>query len=216
MAEKNQTFIDLLAGCAGLSLGLMKAGWKGLFAVEKEKNAYATLSHNLLSTVGQSPKFDWPDWFPQKPYPVESLLRRHGPELRLMHGKVTMLAGGPPCQGFSSIGHRQERDRRNQAFRRYLKLMRILQPRLVLMENVRGITMPFVANGDGQRTFAEAIQRTLAKTGYEVWTGMILAKKFGVPQSRPRFILIALKREARAGKLGLSPFEVLERVRGAF
>jgi DNA (cytosine-5)-methyltransferase 1 len=60
------TFIDLFAGCGGLSLGLMTAGWRGLFAIEKEENAFETVKFNLIENqAGRA--FDWPSWLPKTP-----------------------------------------------------------------------------------------------------------------------------------------------------
>src|ERR1700674_5017537 len=58
--DNRLTFVDVFAGAGGLSLGLMNAGLRGLFAVEREKNAFETLSANLLQTSNRRPKFDWP------------------------------------------------------------------------------------------------------------------------------------------------------------
>jgi len=138
---KKKTFIDLCAGCGGLSLGLMEAGWRGLFAVEKNDLAFKTLSHNLIS--GNNFKFDWPGWLPKKPISIESLLSSHKGNLFSLRGQVSLLAGGPPCQGFSTVGKRVAHDPRNQVFRHYMKLVTILEPDAVLMENVRGILYRF-------------------------------------------------------------------------
>ena len=68
------TFVDLYAGCGGVSLGLMRAGMRGLFAVEKEQNAFWTLKHNLLAAENET-RFYWPMWLPQEPITVEAFLR---------------------------------------------------------------------------------------------------------------------------------------------
>ena len=67
-------FIDLFAGCGGLSLGLMLAGWKGLFAVERDALAFKTLKFNLLGDEGLSPhKYEWPSWLEQNPIEISHL-----------------------------------------------------------------------------------------------------------------------------------------------
>ena len=138
---KKHTFIDLCAGCGGLSLGLRNAGWQGLFAVEKNGDAFATLSHNLIEK--KHPSFAWPSWLERSPHSLEDLTAKHAEQLRAMRGQVDLLAGGPPCQGFSTFGLRKAHDPRNQVFRQYLKVVELLQPKMVLMENVRGILCPF-------------------------------------------------------------------------
>src|SRR4051812_37802950 len=94
------TFIDVFAGCGGLSLGLMLSGWKGLFAIEKEANAFKTLSHNLL-TANRPVAFLWPEWLPKRAINVRTVIKKYRLELAALAGRVDMLAGGPPCQGFS-------------------------------------------------------------------------------------------------------------------
>ena len=59
------TFVDLCAGCGGLSLGLMSSGWEGLFGIEKDSHAFSTLEFNLIN--GKSPWYKWPAWLPKKP-----------------------------------------------------------------------------------------------------------------------------------------------------
>ncbi|MEY2493773.1 MAG: (cytosine-5)-methyltransferase 1 [Verrucomicrobiota bacterium] len=195
--QSARTFIDLYAGCGGLSLGLMHAGWKGVFAVEKEENAFSTLAHNLVNGGKAATTFDWPKWLPKAAISVESLLENYRSQLQLLRGKITLLAGGPPCQGFSTLGRRIETDPRNQAFRAYLELVAILRPKVVLMENVRGITLPFSAAANKKplaapvQTYAELISSCFKQLKYNVWTETILSRDFGVPQTRPRFILVA-------------------------
>ena len=85
------TFIDLCAGCGGLSLGLMNAGWEGLFAVEKDSFAFSTLNHNLIATNW----FKWPTWLPKQPLSLEDLVSKHEADLKQLRGHVSLLAGGP-------------------------------------------------------------------------------------------------------------------------
>src|SRR5436190_1634623 len=102
-------YIDLFAGCGGLSLGLSKAGWKGLFAIEKSKDAFLTLRHNLIE---QNSHFDWPAWLPQTTHDINTVIRRFRSQLNNLKGKVDLITGGPPCQGFSTAGRREENDKR--------------------------------------------------------------------------------------------------------
>jgi len=72
-------FIDLFAGCGGLSLGLTKAGWKGVFAVEESEDAFKTFSHNFNKK--NDLKFDWPKWLPQQAISTVELLEEYSDEL---------------------------------------------------------------------------------------------------------------------------------------
>ena len=214
------TFVDLCAGCGGLSLGLFNAGWRGLFAVEKNSDAFETLKHNLLGD--SATKFSWPDWLPREELSLEDLTDKHAHQLKAMRGQVDLLAGGPPCQGFSSIGRRQAHDPRNQLFRQYLKVVDLLQPKMVLMENVRGIMCPFKGD-DAPRDshgkpliYAQIIKDSLG-ADYHVWSDIVQAKDFGVPQTRPRFILIGLRKKSpHEVKPDSEPFAILNRKRFSF
>ncbi|TIQ76485.1 MAG: hypothetical protein E5X64_37725, partial [Mesorhizobium sp.] len=113
------TFVDVFAGCGGLTLGLMRAGWRGMFAVEKDAFAFATLEANFLQRNSLY-QFDWPKWLPKEACDVRTLLETHAAKFKGMRGSVDLLAGGPPCQGFSSAGRRKPHDPRNQLFRDYV------------------------------------------------------------------------------------------------
>jgi DNA (cytosine-5)-methyltransferase 1 len=142
MPAQKVVFVDVFAGCGGLSLGLLQAGLQGLFAVEKDKFAFETLSANLLDKDARH-KFAWPEWLPKKRISIETLLTKHAAPLKALAGSIDLLVGGPPCQGFSSAGRRQHDDPRNKLFRSYLEIVDILKPKAVLIENVRGFSVDF-------------------------------------------------------------------------
>ncbi len=193
------TFVDLCAGCGGLSLGLMNAGWKGLFAVEKNGDAFKTLKFNLLGT--RPTKFSWPSWLPQTELALEDLTEKYAAKLTALRGQVDLLAGGPPCQGFSTFGRRRAHDPRNQVFRQYLKVVELLQPKMVLMENVRGILCPFKGEDapkdkDGKPLIYAEIIKDALNNEYDVASAIVQAKDYGVPQTRPRFILVGVRKNS--------------------
>ena len=90
--------IDLFAGCGGLSLGLYQAGWEGLFAIEKNAFAFETLKYNLIKNEHH---FNLPDRLPQTEHEINEVLDKYPEQLKSLRGKVDLVAGGPPCQGFS-------------------------------------------------------------------------------------------------------------------
>ena len=96
-------YIDLFAGCGGLSLGLNRSGWKGMFAIEKSPHAFQTLEYNLCQRISH---FDWPEWLPKQNHDINDVINNYFEELKNLRGKVTLVAGGPPCQGFSIAGQR--------------------------------------------------------------------------------------------------------------
>lgn len=193
------TYIDLFAGCGGLSLGLKQAGWKGLFAIEKNPDAFETLAHNLIeSAPSEAHAYDWPAWLPKQNMSLEDLLSIYPEQLAQLRGQVDMIAGGPPCQGFSWIGRRDSRDPRNFLFRQYLEVVRLISPAIVLLENVRGIMSAFLHEGDssaGQGAFSEQIRSGLGDIGYRTAPTMLCASDYGVPQQRARFFLVGVRED---------------------
>ncbi|MCA3560237.1 MAG: DNA cytosine methyltransferase [Aestuariivirga sp.] len=206
---RQPAFIDAFAGCGGLSLGLMQAGLKGLFAVEKDNFAFATLRHNLIDGDGTN-KFDWPKWLEQQPKAIEDLLVEHQDALVALRGEVDVLAGGPPCQGFSSAGRRRSDDPRNRLFKSYVELVRLVEPRIVLMENVKGFTLSF-GGQEGVDNYASSL-RNLLSDRYRVHERLLDLSRFGVPQQRIRYILIALHPSCG----DVDPFKIIEERMASF
>ena len=193
-AAKPLTFIDAFAGCGGLSLGLMQAGWTGRFAIERDKFAFATLKSNLLAK--DSPhRYVWPSWLPKEPIGIVELLSDYRDQLEEISGSVDVLVGGPPCQGFSSAGRRKHDDPRNQLFASYLNLVDIIKPKAVLIENVRGFTLDF-STGDEIKNFAQALKVRLSGA-YTVYEQLLDLSTFGVPQARTRYFVLAFRSELK-------------------
>lgn len=171
------TVISTFAGCGGSSLGYKWAGGKVLAAIEWDENAVATyrlnhqgtpVLHRDIATVT-----------------VEELLDLTGLQL----GELDILDGSPPCQGFSTAGKRQIDDPRNSLFREYVRLLRGLQPKVFVMENVSGMV-----KGHMKHVFA-IIMRELKASGYQVKCQLMNAMYFGVPQSRERVIFIGVRND---------------------
>ena len=213
MQEMNSpTFIDVFSGCGGLSLGLFNAGWQGLFAIEKNSDAFSTLEYNLLSTSGKY-RFSWPGWLSQSAMEVSELLDNHKEKLISLRGSVDLIAGGPPCQGFSSAGKRNPSDPRNKLAEQYIEIVNLVRPRFLLIENVRGFNSSFLARGGSQKgkPYSKVVQEKLQRLGYETFSGVICSSIFGVPQFRKRFIIIAIKKDDVANELlnGADPVNIL-------
>jgi len=186
MQEKLK-YIDLFAGAGGLSLGLRNAGFKGLFAIEKNKDAFATLKYNLID---REDHFDWPKWLPQTSHDICELIKNFKQELIALQGEVDLIVGGPPCQGFSMAGLRDYKDVRNTMVKHYLKIVEFVRPKYVLFENVHGFTMKFKED-QKKKSYSQIVINRLKKMGYEVKTEEVLMSDYGVPQKRIRFILVA-------------------------
>lgn len=217
--EPHITFADVFAGCGGISLGLISAGWQGRFAIEKNTNAFETLKTNLVD--GQRNGFSWPEWLPQEAISTSELLKNYSHNLDALKGKISLLAGGPPCQGFSMAGRRTHSDPRNSLTGDYIKLVEQLQPRILLIENVKGFTLPFKKNGNGDSKdipYSTKVIERLELIGYKVFSNLIDLSAYGVPQARKRFIIIAIRKDDSAYKKlnGKTPFDILAENREQF
>lgn len=179
--------IDIFAGCGGISLGLHNAGWKGIFAVEKSRMAFATLKYNLIDRLNH---FDWPEWLPVSEHNILDVLRDYRQELIGLRGVVTLVAGGPPCQGFSLAGKREENDERNLLVKSYVEFIELVRPKLLFFENVRGFTAPFGEADNKGQPYSDFVIRSLENLGYSVRDFIVDFSDFGVPQKRKRYILV--------------------------
>ncbi|MBN9483401.1 MAG: DNA (cytosine-5-)-methyltransferase [Bacteroidetes bacterium 43-93] len=186
------TYIDLFAGCGGLSLGLHLAGWQGIFAIEKSPDAFKTLKHNLIDNKAH---FDWPFWLPKTELEIDKVISVYKEELKKLNGTIDMVAGGPPCQGFSMAGRRNENDLRNNLVKSYIKFINLVKPKILFFENVKGFTLEFKKNKDKGKEYASYVERQLEKAGYYVRGRLVNFGDYGVPQKRTRFILVGVSKE---------------------
>lgn len=199
------------------------AGWTGLFSVERDDLAFQTLKHNLIDSTG-SLKYEWPDWLPKKRTAIGRFIKAHLQDLRRLRGKVDLIAGGPPCQGFSLAGRRKKDDPRNTLFRHYVTIVEAVKPKFLLLENVRGIDVEFGKKAKRQKRgpgrpakpFSQKIKQKLEELNYRVCPRLVKAADFGVPQLRPRYILVAIDRSLLHDDEQLDPFEEIETVRRGF
>jgi DNA (cytosine-5)-methyltransferase 1 len=189
-------------------LGLSQAGFEHLFAVEAHPHAYATYHHNLISRKDYQKR--WPKWLDQSAHDILEVIKENRAELTSLRGQVDLVAGGPPCQVFSMNGRRDPDDPRSQMINAYFDFVNLVRPRIVLLENVQGFaSMPHETHGN-YPNFAKARLREL---GYEPFDTVVAASEFGVPQRRPRYILIGVE----AGTLpGVNPIERLRVKRREF
>lgn len=195
-----KTYIDLFAGCGGLSLGLYNSGlWKGKFAVEKSPDAFETLKYNLIEKKNH---FDWPNWLPKQNHDINEVIKNHKDNLKSLRGEIDLVAGGPPCQGFSTAGRRIEGDSRNELIKSYIKFIRLVQPKVIFFENVKGFTQKFDKNKIKGKIYSEYVTNALEYDspkgdfqGYKVEGKLIDFSEFGIPQKRTRFILVGIRKD---------------------
>lgn len=196
--ENQPSYIDLFAGCGGLSLGLHNAGWKGLLAIEKSPDAFKTLKHNLIDKKNH---FDWPSWLPKENIEIGKAIKLHKADLEKLKHKVDLVAGGPPCQGFSMAGRRNENDQRNNLIKSYIDFIKIIKPKILFFENVKGFTMEFKKNKDKGKEYSTYVENALNRAGYFVKGELVNFGEYGIPQKRTRFILVGVRKDlANASK----------------
>lgn len=213
--KKVGVYIDLFSGCGGFSLGLGNAGWEGLFAVEKDPMAFETFKHNLID--GCYGHFSWPNWLPQKSMTIQTLLKNYSPKLRGLRGKVDLIAGGPPCQGFSMAGQRKSNDPRNKLSNEYIKVVDLVRPKYLVLENVSGFNAAFKdKNGvKNKKPYAMVVKEKLEKLGYTIFHDYVNCEKYGVPQQRKRFLMIGVRNRS-LNSITTCPFELLADLRDDF
>ena len=170
-----RTMIDLFSGAGGLSCGLEQAGFSPIFANEKVAQFAETYKINHPSTriiVGDVRDIDINF--------LRGLINRYS--------DIDLIAGGPPCQGFSiNAPVRSLEDSRNHLFREYLRIVNEVKPKAVLIENVPGI----ISLGSG--TVVSEIYDALNKMGYKVDHRILFAGHYGIPQLRFRTIFIGMR-----------------------
>jgi len=168
------TAVDLFCGCGGLTTGLRKAGFNVVAAVEIDVAASEVYRLNHCNVM----------LFPEdiKTLAVHRMLESTG----LKKGELDLLAGCPPCQGFSSVrtlnGTREIIDERNDLIFQFLRLVRGLKPKTIMLENVPGL-------GEDQRI--QVFARSLRRMSYSVEFRILNVADYGVPQRRARLVLLA-------------------------
>jgi DNA (cytosine-5)-methyltransferase 1 len=208
-------YIDLFAGCGGLSLGLHHAGWRGLFAIEKSSDAFKTLEFNLINTKKH---FDWPEWLPNQHLDINYVIETYKSQLKSLRNTVDLVAGGPPCQGFSMAGQRKENDERNKLINSYIEFVSLVKPKLIFFENVKGFTLEFKKNNEKGKRYSQIVTNQLNKKGYYVYGKLVNFGEFGIPQKRTRFILVGIRKDLNGASVekARSFFEQIEANRYGF
>jgi DNA (cytosine-5)-methyltransferase 1 len=179
---KNPTFLDLFCGCGGFSLGLERAGFIGLAAIDFNTEAIQVFRANFLKI----------------PHILEKDLTTFSPaDLAALIGinQVDLIVGGPPCQGFSTArqvdganhGARLMHDPRRHLYKEFLRHVEHFQPKVFIMENVLGIR-----SASGGQYFTQ-VQAEARKLGYRVHAQVEECVKLGVPQKRRRQLFVGTR-----------------------
>lgn len=171
--QKSLKFVDLFSGCGGFSYGLEMAGHRCLLGVDFEKDAIksfkinhpnAEIFHGDIKQLNKDK--------------LLSLLRNQ---------TIDMVVGGPPCQGFSTIGKGEARDVRNTLFNEFVRIVQFLNPRIVIFENVTGIL------AKKNQIILKQIFKSFENLGYIMDARVLSSEEYGVPETRRRTIIIGSK-----------------------
>lgn len=214
--SKKLTFIDLFAGCGGLSMGLEKAGFTPILVNELNKDA-------MQSYLLNRKEFPWLNDFKYndvKDLVADSMKPEKGKsklvkklekkfKLNFAKGDLDLLVGGPPCQGFSGIGHRRSYgvDRKfipaNKLYEDMAQLIINFRPKIFLFENVKGLTWAKWDKKGKKGEIWEDVQKTMAGQKkrfselkeYVTQPHVAHAKDYGVPQNRPRAFIVGIRKD---------------------
>lgn len=200
--------IDLFCGAGGFSEGILQAGFDILFSSDRSpmvQETYINRHQQLGLEEGVDTHFELADikeLTSERIFEVINNLR-YGNIFK--PGDIDVIFGGPPCQGFSRLGKRDASDPRNMLFHEYLRIIRDVRPRYVVMENVTGILdmlmldFPSVVRDEsylGQNLVKEILEKELQELGYTLLDVKVLnAANFGVPQQRNRVVFLAYRND---------------------
>jgi DNA (cytosine-5)-methyltransferase 1 len=183
VARPSLRAVSLFSGAGGLDIGVERAGYAVVFAVENDPTAVATLNRNraqYFPALGEVPPLDVTTLDPQKVMA----------EMSIRPGEIDLLIGGPPCVAFSKSGFhleykREGRDPRASLLDDYLRFLEVLRPKAYLMENVFGL-----AYRNQSAPFFEKLCDGIRAAGYSLCHRVLNAADYGVPQNRQRLFII--------------------------
>jgi len=173
MNKENTTVLDLFSGCGGLSYGFEKASFNVMYGIDSWEDALKTYAFNHKQSKAIKEDLGTKS--------VLEIINENNIK------PVDLIIGGPPCQGFSIAGKRDVNDERNLLYKSFLGFVEQLKPTAFLMENVPNIMSM------GKGAVKENIINDFTKIGYKVFTKILMASDFGVPQNRRRAFFIGFK-----------------------
>lgn len=180
------TFVSIFSGAGGLDIGLQRAGWECAYATDFDRHAVETLKLNAAAQRFHGGLIREADI---RDLTGAQMLSDMGKR----RGDVALLAGGPPCQSWSSAGHQLGfDDPRGRLFEDYLRVASQLDVRWLVFENVRGLITARGADGIPGSALA-AIRQALFDAGWQTRVELFNAADYGVPQRRVRVVLIGYR-----------------------
>lgn len=202
---KKLSVVDLFAGCGGLSLGLEQSGFETVYVNELNSDA---MESYLINRDDDNPYLrerfnsnDIKSMTLDKKY-INNLVKdlNNTYSLDTNNGELDLLVGGPPCQGYSGIGHRRsysvnkEQIPSNFLYQDMAYVISKLHPKIFLFENVRGLlSSRWRSNGEKGEIWNDVLQTFKSLKNYSVSWKLVRAKDYGVPQNRPRVLLVGIR-----------------------
>ena len=206
---KKLTVVDLFAGCGGLSLGLEQAGFQSVYVNELNNDAMESyLINRDLENPYLRERFhsnDVKSMILDKKYILNlSKDLKNTYNLDVKSGELDLIVGGPPCQGYSGIGHRRsysvnkEQIPSNFLYQDMAYLISKLQPKIFLFENVRGLLSGrWKKGGEKGEIWSDVLETFNSLNDYQSSWKLVKAKDYGVPQNRPRVLLVGVRNDIR-------------------
>ena len=214
--------IDLFAGCGGLSTGLEQAGFTPVFVNELNADALQTYTENRLALHPHLAEAgfhcnDVKGMVTSTRF-IPAINTRLKDTFRIEKGEVDLLVGGPPCQGFSGIGHRRsysvdkEQLPSNHLFQDMAFVIHRIQPRAFMFENVRGLlNAKWTTDGVKGEIFQEVLATFSKLKNYRVAWRLVFAKDYGVPQNRPRVLLVGIRNDIKVAGEDVETLDAVQR-----
>ena len=167
--------LDLFCGCGGLSLGFEKAGFEVALALDVWNDAIKTYNKNHSNSVGIC----------KDVHELENeFLKKFSEE-----ENIVGVIGGPPCQGYSTVGTRDVNDPRNHLYLEYCRIVEVINPQFFVIENVKGLLTL------NKGMFKEDIIERFRRLGYNISFKVLNAADYGVPQNRQRVFFVGIKED---------------------
>ena len=202
------TFIDLFAGCGGLSLGLEQAGFHPVYVNELNKDALNTYLENRKEYKHLSNNnYHSNDIYEltKNKSNLENLSNNLRKKFNIKNGNLSLVVGGPPCQGYSGIGHRRnykvdkEKIPSNYLYKEMYKVIEHFNPKAFIFENVRGLlSARWTKDGEKGEIFKDVLKQFSKLKNYNYSYSLLQAKEYGVPQNRPRIIIIGIRNDIKS------------------
>lgn len=179
LEDENMKAVMLFSGIGGMSLGFHSSGYNIIGHIESNKAANKIYELNFPNS--QLLGLD-----------IRKVTNEELLKFKKKNGEISIIAGGPPCQGFSLAGKRNIFDPRNELFREFARLAKILKPKTILLENVKMLLTMTTKDGGLVKDY---LIKEFDDVGYELIFQGINAKHFGIPQSRERVVFIGLRKD---------------------